>query len=86
MVHFTIPGDIGVDNQKMMNELAKNDLAEMFVIFSKNGIKANRMWSLSKKDLDQLRVPYHLLKRYLQKIPQSGNLHLYDRVILIRSF
>ena len=63
-----------MDDRKMMNQFANNDLAEMFVILSKNGIKANHMWSLSKKDLDQLRVPYHLLKRYLQKIPQFGNI------------
>ena len=76
LLYFIIPGDIGVDDRKMMNELANHDLAEMFVIFSKNGIKLDRMWSLSKKDLDQLRVPYHLLKRYLQKIPQLGNMYL----------
>ena len=86
MIYVTIAGDIAVDDRIMMNQLASNDLAEMFVILSKNGIKANRMWSLSKKDLDELRVPYHLLKRYLQKIPQLGNIYLCNPVMLIKSF
>ena len=62
-----------------MIELASKDLAAIYGIFSKNGIKIDRMWSLTKKDLDDLKVPYHLLKRYLQSISSTGNISVSER-------
>ena len=62
-----------------MTELALKDLAEIYDIFSKQGIEVDRIWSLTKKDLDELNIPYHLLKRYLQCISSTGNISVLEK-------
>ena len=59
-----------------MEDLAKNNLEGIYHSLIKNKVTKDIMWSLTKKELDLYRVPYNLLKRYLQTIQKQGKLFI----------
>ena len=59
-----------------MEELSKNNLEGMYHTLVKNKVTKDNMWSLTKHKLDQFRVPYNLLKRYLQTIQRQGKIFI----------
>ena len=69
-------GDVASDDRSLMENLAKNDLEGMYHALIKNNVTEDSMWCLTKNQLDQFRVPYQLLKRYLQTIEKQGKFFL----------
>ena len=68
-----ILGEVSSENQLLMTELLKCGLESLYPAFVKNGVKAGAVWSLKKTQLDEMNVPYYLMKKYLQKLPISGS-------------
>ena len=64
-----------------MRELARFDLEDLYAIFVQNGIRKPFMWSLTKRRLDEMHVPYPLLKKYFHKRPDSGRFSYIDIVL-----
>ena len=56
-----------------MNELFKYELEVLYPMFVENGVSLDSIWSLTKQKLDEFKVPYTALKRYLQKTHNPGN-------------
>ena len=60
-----------------MTKLAKNDLEGLYKKFVENRVIIDNMWSLTKKKLDEFKVPHPLMKKYLQKTHVPGKMLWY---------
>ena len=60
-----------------MTELANNELEGLYPKFVENGVNTVNMWSLTKHQLDEFKVPHPLLKKYLQNSHVTGKILLY---------